>query len=687
MANVTISAGRVWVDDQPIALLSGEVHYWRLDPANWRPVLQRVRELGLQVVATYVCWDFHELAPGSYDFTGRTDPRRNLVGFLQLLAEENFWIILRPGPYIYSEWSNNGVPDHAARYHRLHPAYLALAEHYMAAVTEVARPYLATQGGRIILWQADNEIDPWPQFYAEPLGLGQQSGLFQEYLQERYGDIAALNAAWNTAYRSFDEARAVTTDVCGDDPVLQARYHDYRSFLPWYTSRAARWAVETYRRLGVDVPMLLNAYSGTGVQRWADFEAIAGLAGPDIYPSREFALRHQEHRHLLEAVRYTRTYSKLPYIPEFEAGIWHDWLADVGTLPPNHYRLMALSALLAGAAGWNWYMLVNRDNWTQSPINEWGRTRPDLFAAFRQITDLYRAIDPPALLKQVHTAVTFDPLQRGTERPGRLLLHSLYEADIDYEFWDVSRSATDAPLALYAGGPWLDEAGQRRLVEYIESGGHLICLGAYPHYDEHLRPLNLLAIPAPDGLLTGGAATLRLSLFDGQIIESPWLGHYATVPGQPVVAERLPLVSLSSEELALQFNLQAGTRYTIGFTQARGQGRLTVIHLQPTPEALLALHRWAGVPLICRSRTPGVNTAFFRRGEEAVLIAVNPGDEAKAAEIELEPGLLAEGRWLIQNLTGGQSTPVAFPAASTLTVPLPRKDGVILLMRRATEYP
>ncbi len=683
MTIVTIADATLRVGDRAVALLSGEVHYWRLDPANWRPVLQRVKELGLEVVATYVCWDFHEVAPGQFDFTGQTDPRRNLTGFLDLLTAEGFWIVLRPGPYIYAEWRNNGVPDHAARYHRLDPAYLALAERYMAAVTAAARPYLATQGGRIILWQADNEIDPWPQHFSEPLGLGGGNGPFQTYLQERYGDIAALNAAWDSHYRLFDEARAVTTDAWADDPACQARYHDYRAFLHGYVNRAAAWAVETYRRLGVDVPLLLNTYSGTGVQRWADLEAIGSLAGPDIYPSREFALRPQEHRHFLEAVRYTRTYSKLPFIPEFQAGIWHDWLAEVGALPPNHYRLAALSALLAGAAGWNWYMLANRDNWTQSPINEWGRTRPDLFAAFRQIVDVYRAVDPPRLVKQTGLAVTFDPLQRATERPGRALLHSLYEADIDYDFWDVSRGVTDRPLALYAGGSWLAAEGQRRLVEYIEDGGHLICVGAYPRYDEHLRPLNLLEIPAPDGIVSGPAASLRLALLDGDPVESPWLGHYAAAPGEPITAERLPHIDLPSQELALQFSLPAGTRYTAGYSQARGRGRLTVLHVQPAPGLLLALLRRAGVTLPCRSLTPGVSTAVFRRDREAILIAVNAGDEDKAAEIALQPGLLANGRYLIENLLTGRQSALDIPAAGPLTVALPRKDGVALRLRQA----
>jgi hypothetical protein len=81
--------------------------------------------------------------------------------------------------------------------------------------------------------------------------------------------------------------------------------------------------------------------------------------------------------------------------------------------------MICISALQAGAAGWNWYMLVNRDNWYQSPINEWGRTKPGLFSAFQQITSLFNKVDPTTLKRLTQTAITFDPLQRATDRPGQ----------------------------------------------------------------------------------------------------------------------------------------------------------------------------------------------------------------------------------------------------------------------------
>lgn len=681
MATVRIADKKVWVDDLGIPLLSGEVHYWRLDPANWQPILKRAREMGLQVIATYVCWDFHEIEPGQYDFRGKTDPRRNLLGFLDLLTAEGFWIILRPGPYIYSEWRNNGVPDDAVRMPRLDPAFRERAKPYMQAVSEIAQPYLATRGGRIILWQADNEIDPWLPWYTEQLGLGKNLGPFHDFLRQRHGDVSRLNVAWGTAYASIEDARAVS-EMFPNLPALMTRYLDFVRFQHWYVTQVADWAIQAYRSYGVDVPIYLNAYSGVAIQPWADLESLADLAGPDIYPSRELALRPEEHRKFMEAVRYTRTYSSLPYIPEFEAGIWHDWLPDVGVLSANHYRMICFSALLAGAAGWNWYMLVNRDNWYQCPINEWGRTRPDLFEAFQQITELFHKIEPASLVKLTDTAVTFNTLQRGSERPGQELLQSLYNADIDYEFYDVDRGRCQQPLLLYAGGNWLSESAQEHLKTYIDSGGHLVCVGAYPHLNDKLHPLNLLDVKDPPGIISGSPGGLWLDVL-GRKLKSQWAFNYMETPGTPIMATRLAPPRQTQEELSLQMSLQAGAQYTIGYTEERGRGCLTVIGLSPSPELMLALHDHLQVRLLSRSLAPQISTALFRRNGEFYMFAVNDGQEDKIAEVVLDPSVLEPSVWRARNLVGGQEWTVNLHESDHLIVPVPRKDGVIVHLQGA----
>ncbi|MBX3062720.1 MAG: beta-galactosidase [Anaerolineae bacterium] len=678
MSRIRIADGKVYAGDTAISLLSGELHYWRLAPESWRDCLLRIKEMGLQLIASYVCWDFHEIAPGEYDFEGRTDPRRNLIAFLELVAAENLWLIIRPGPYIYSEWSNGGVPDHAAVYHRLHPEFQQQAQVYMQAVVKVLKPYLATNGGRILLFQSDNEIDPWSHWHTEALGLGSTAGVFQQFLKDRYSTIDTLNEVWRSNHHDFESVHATMSLI---DQTLEhlLPFLDYCRFRHDYVKQVARWGVETYKRLGVDVPMLLNTYSGVTTQPAADLEQIADLVGADLYPSRDFALRAEEHRYFLDSLRYLSAYSRLPYIAEFEAGIWHDWLNDVGWLPPNHYRLICLSALLTGVLGWNWYMIVNRDNWVMSPINEWGRKRPELFDVFQQITALFQQIDPPSLKVQQVSALTLDPLQRAAVRPAQDLLRAFYESGINYAIYDPTVGECALPLLFYAGTYWLSASAQQKLAAYVEHGGHLILLGGvYPRYDDTLRPLNLLQIAEPtgivDGLPQGLQLNVELSAGQSATLKSAWLAQYAASTGKPITAQRLAMRGISSEEEQLRSDLQVGAKYTIGYTERRGQGQITVLGLPPTRDLIHMLHHvFAPAPLRCL--TPDAAVGLLHGKANDYLIVINNGEEARAIELQFSP---VEAAYQAQDLISGKRLEVH---AGTMFVPVPRKDGTVIRLK------
>ncbi|MFQ5796131.1 MAG: beta-galactosidase [Candidatus Bipolaricaulia bacterium] len=500
---ITVAHRQLIVNGEKLPLLSGEVHYWRLNPHNWERILDVVRELGVEIISSYVPWQYHEYERGKFDFEGTTDPQRNLAGFLELLNAKNLWAVIRPGPYIYSEWVNRGVPSYVVGYHRLHPKFLEAAERYIEAVCAVLKPHLATNGGRIILLQPDNELDPFVHCFSDQLGLEGGSGLFQEFLEERYGTVEALNHVWETDYDSFEAAWA-TTSADEKDKAEFKRYLDYRRFLHWFVNRAVGWMADKYRELGIDVPLYFNSYAGWDVQDWRAVHKVAEveITGIDIYPAVEFQGGIWSHRRFMELARYTRICSKIPFIAEFETGIWHDWIYQVGVLTPNHYRLLALSALAAGIAGWNWYMLVNRDNWYLSPINEWGRKRNELFPVFQEIVDLYRRLQVPELRKRTETAISFSVLHHAAGSPGEAVLNALYDGDIDYEWFDTAAGEIDKRLLFYAGEDWLDREANERLRDYVESGGILICFNTYPRWDEEFEPLNRLAIQPPDGIVT-----------------------------------------------------------------------------------------------------------------------------------------------------------------------------------------
>src|SRR5690606_32477121 len=95
-------------------------------------------------------------------------------------------------------------------------------------------------------------------------------------------------------------------------------------------------------------------------------------------------------------------------------------------------------------------------------------------------------------------------------------------------------------------------------------------------------------------------------------VSCQWLFNYNEVPGEAITGTLQPIAALGSEELELQFNLPAGSTYTVGFSAARAQGRLTVLGLAPNPELLLALHDVAGVSIPVRSQQSLVTTALFR---------------------------------------------------------------------------
>ncbi|GAB4855921.1 Beta-galactosidase 8 [Ancistrocladus abbreviatus] len=68
---------------------------------------QKSKDGGLDVIETYVFWNLHELVRGQYDFSGRKD----LVKFIEVVADAGLYVHFRIGPYICAEWNYGFVWD------------------------------------------------------------------------------------------------------------------------------------------------------------------------------------------------------------------------------------------------------------------------------------------------------------------------------------------------------------------------------------------------------------------------------------------------------------------------------------------------------------------------------------------------------------------------------------------------
>ena len=98
------------VDGKPFFIYGAAFFYERLPRSRWLPALQTYRIMGINTLDLYVIWNWHEPTEGVRDFTGKTNPRRDLLGLLQLAHQQGFKVILRPGPVIRNEWRNGGYP-------------------------------------------------------------------------------------------------------------------------------------------------------------------------------------------------------------------------------------------------------------------------------------------------------------------------------------------------------------------------------------------------------------------------------------------------------------------------------------------------------------------------------------------------------------------------------------------------
>ena len=155
-----IADGQFLYDGKPTAIYSGEMHYERVPAPYWRHRLKMMKAMGLNAVATYVFWNFHEVAPGKWDWT--TD-EHNLRKFVQIAQEEDMLVILRPGPYCCAEWEYGGYPWWLQQQEGLvvrcyNQPFLDACRTYVNQLADQVRDLQITHGGPIVMVQAENEF-------------------------------------------------------------------------------------------------------------------------------------------------------------------------------------------------------------------------------------------------------------------------------------------------------------------------------------------------------------------------------------------------------------------------------------------------------------------------------------------------------------------------------------------------
>src|SRR5262249_138217 len=125
------------LNGQPFQIRSAEMHPARIPVSYWVHRIRMASAMGMNTIALYVMWNYHELREGVFDFSS---DNRDIAAFIRACDAQRMRVLLRPGPYVCAEWDLGGLPWWLLRDPDMRlRTDAASAPRYMAAVARYIR--------------------------------------------------------------------------------------------------------------------------------------------------------------------------------------------------------------------------------------------------------------------------------------------------------------------------------------------------------------------------------------------------------------------------------------------------------------------------------------------------------------------------------------------------------------------
>jgi hypothetical protein len=537
---VRAERGLLQVGARRIPLLAGELHFWRLDPANWEPTLRAVAAERIPIVSTYLPWRRYAPEPEA-PFAWRHDERLDVRRFLALCAAHGLLVQLKPGPWICAEETNGGYPEWlladaellaldaqdrpVAGYNPpfrhpvpcyLHPRYLEHARRWIGLVNEHVRDFLHPRGP-VALIQLDNEPsycfrDGMYEADYHPVALE----AFARWTLERHGSLDAVNAAWRSELWAESEIEPPREPESGVEPGTgRWRWeHDWIGFREWLLAEHLRLLRSAHREAGAQTTAFTvnyNTHPVDGVpQSPRTIHSVTGaIAGMDHY--YEPPLDTDD---LLAVARCAALVAAagpgLSWSPEIQAGIWRSPGERVGYADPSaaEQELYYLAALAFGLKGLNFYMLVNRENWEFAPLEPGGLPTPML----RAVRAIVRLIDRvpefgelelaapvalawhPTYARDAYAARAGNSTRTGPHEATLGAFAALARAGYLPRIWNTDQGLpADVAAIVTSTAAYMPRGAQEDLAELDARGVPVIVLGDPPRSDVSGHSCDVLA--------------------------------------------------------------------------------------------------------------------------------------------------------------------------------------------------
>lgn len=426
-------------DGKPYFLISGEIHYFRLEPKLWEKHLRLLKQSGANTTSTYIPWDWHEYEEGKFDFTGETNPARNLIKYIALCKKVGLQLIVKPGPYILAEYENQGLPGWLLK--RCSKNAFALDENgniispdlmcymsdeylkYTFLWYEKVMPIIAenqeSKNGPIIMMQVCNEVGVF-QWLSGKIDYNPfVIKLYKEFLQQKYNSINKLNSIYGTHYSSFEKILAPVGKI--KDKQTHCAYFDFHLFYRHYFALYLDLLINKIRSFGINLQLTHN------IPGW-----IYGNAAelPMLVSTYEKIMRTRKDvvfglDHIPEFISFRNAHSDLAcnkilramqhngpvWAAEFQSGTReHHVKSDADDLETFYY-----ASLAHGLKGFNYYMFSQGINpegkgyygktfYFQTPLSAYAVKSP-LYDSTKKVNDFITKEKDELLLSEVKSEI------------------------------------------------------------------------------------------------------------------------------------------------------------------------------------------------------------------------------------------------------------------------------------------
>ena len=156
-STVTWDSLSLLVDGRRVIPAMGEMHYSRVPANEWQQEVHKMKEGGIDIIATYVFWIHHEPVEGQWQWEGELDLRH----FLEVCRQEQMPVVLRIGPFSHGEVRNGGLPDwlfeKSCKLRSEETEFLGYVRKLYAAIFEQVKGLQWQDGGPVLAAQFDNE--------------------------------------------------------------------------------------------------------------------------------------------------------------------------------------------------------------------------------------------------------------------------------------------------------------------------------------------------------------------------------------------------------------------------------------------------------------------------------------------------------------------------------------------------